>query len=73
MHKDPIGARFISSSENSSVLPIIKGLCGLLQSIQGEVGVLFSTSLQSMSIAERWTAWSWVITDVAHFIPLIHV
>ena len=73
MHKDPIGARFISSSENSLMLPISKGLCGLLQFIQGEVGVLFSTCLQSMSIAERWTARSWVITDVTQFIPLIHV
>ena len=44
---------FIASFENSSMLPISKGLCGLLQFIQGKVGVLFSTSLQSMSIAER--------------------
>lgn len=73
MHKDPIGARYISSSENSSLLPISKGLCGLLQVIQSEVGQLFGSALQSMSISEQWTARSWVITDVAHFIPLVHI
>ncbi len=31
MHKDPVGARFIPSSESSSMQPISKGLSGLFE------------------------------------------
>ena len=73
MHKDPIGARFISSSESSSMQPISKGLSGLFKVVQSEVGTLFGNALQSMSISEKWTARSWVITNIYEFIPLIRV
>ena len=53
MHKDPIGARYMSSSEHSSLLPVSKGLCCRLQVIQGEVSQLFGTALQSMSISAQ--------------------
>ena len=73
MHKDPIGSRFISSSENRSVQPISVWLSRLLKVVQSEVSVLFGDALQSMGISERWTARSWVITDMSNFIPLVHV
>ena len=55
------------------MLPISVGLSRLCKVIQTEVGQLFGTSLQSMSISERWTARSWVITDISDFVPLVHV
>ena len=73
MHKDPIGARFISSSESSSMQPISQGLSGLFTFIQDEIAPLFGTTRQSMSISERWTARSWVITDISDAIPLVRV
>lgn len=45
----------------------------VLAAIQAEVTVLFSTTLQSMAISEQWTARSWVVNDIAQFIPLVHV
>ena len=66
-------SRFLSSSEKSSVMCISLGLSWLLWAIQAEVSVLFSTALQSMAISEQWTARSWVINDIAQFIPLVHV
>lgn len=33
----------------------------------------FGNALQSMSISEKWTARSWVITDISEFIPLVRV
>ena len=73
MHKDPIGARFISSSGSSSMQPIPEGLSGLFKVVQSEAGTLFGNALQSMSISEKWTARSWVITDISEFIPLVRV
>ena len=53
--------------------PISQGLSGLFKFIQGEIAPLFGTALQSMSISERWTARSWVITDTSDFVPLLRV
>lgn len=53
MHKDPNGARFISSSESSSMQPIPQGLSGLFKVVQSEVATLFGNALQSMSISEN--------------------
>ena len=53
MHKDHAGARFISSSESSSMQPISQGLSGLFQFIQDKIASLFGTALRSMSIFEK--------------------
>lgn len=41
--------------------------------IQDEIAPLIGTALESISIPEQWTARSWVITDISHFVPLVRV